>query len=52
MKRTLTADELINEIAETLREGDGEFLADIANRVLVPEITYLEDSLFEQNVDK
>lgn len=48
-KRTLTSDELINEIAETLREGDGDFIEDIANRVLVPNITYIEDSMFEQD---
>jgi len=51
MKRQLTADELVNEIAETLREGDGEFIANIANQVLVPDVTYLEDSLFEQDIE-
>ena len=49
MKRLLSADDVINEIAEVLREGDGEFIESIANQVLVPEVTYLEDSLFEQN---
>ena len=51
MKRQLTSDEVINEIAEVLREGDGEFIAKIANMVLVPEVTYLEDSMFEQEID-
>jgi len=51
MKRLLSADELVSEIAETLREGSGEFIEGIANQVLVPEITYLEDSLFEQVID-
>jgi len=50
MKRELTSDEVINEIAEILREGDGEFVANIANQVLVPEVTYLEDSMFEQKI--
>ena len=50
-KRTLTSDELISEIADVLREGDGEFIENIANQVLVPEVTYLEDSLFEQETD-
>lgn len=50
MKRILTADEVINEIAEVLSQGDGEFIAKIANQVLVPEVTYVEDSLFEQEV--
>jgi hypothetical protein len=51
MKRTLTSDEIINEIAETLREGDGEFIESIANQVLVPTVTYAGDSMFEQDTD-
>ena len=51
MKRTLTADEIISEISEELRQGDGEFIANIANQVLVSEVTYLEDSIFEQECD-
>ena len=50
MKRTLDSDELINEIAEVLREGDGEFIEKIANMVLVPTITYVGDSIFEQEI--
>jgi len=44
--RILTSDELINEISEVLREGDGEFIESIANQVLVGEVTYQEDSIF------
>jgi hypothetical protein len=51
MNRTLTSDEVINEIAEVLRQGDGEFIAGIANRVLVPTITYDGDSMFTQKVE-
>ena len=47
-KRTLTSDELIQEIAEILAMGDGEFIADIANRVIVPGVKYVGDSMFEQ----
>jgi hypothetical protein len=50
-KTTKTSDEIINEIAEVLRQGDGEFIERIANQVLVPNVTYLEDSLFEHEVD-
>lgn len=50
-KRQLTSDEVINEIAEVLREGDGQFIAFIATQVLVPDVTYLEDSLFEQDIE-
>jgi len=49
-ERTLTSDELINEIAEVLREGDGEFIESIANQVLVGEIVYKEDSIFVQSL--
>ncbi len=49
-QRTVTSDELIQEIAETLRLGDGEFIANIANQVLVPTITYDGDSFFSQTI--
>jgi len=49
--RKLSSDEVINQIAEVLREGDGEFIEDIANRVLVPEVTYKGDSIFEQEIE-
>ena len=52
MKRTLSSDELISEIAETLAEGDGEFLAGIANQVLTPFVSYDGDSLFVQEVEE
>lgn len=49
--RYLTSDELINEIAEVLRQGDGEFIERIANLVLVPAVEYDGDSTFTQEVD-
>ncbi len=48
--RTLTSDEVIDEIAETLRQGDGEFIETIANQVLVPEVIYAGDSIFTQEI--
>jgi hypothetical protein len=51
MTRTLTSDELIHEISEVLAQGDGDFVAEIANKVLVPTVTYDGDSLFTQEVD-
>lgn len=51
MKRTISGDELIQEITEVLRQGDGEFIEDIANRVLVTQVTYLEDGFFTQEVE-
>jgi hypothetical protein len=49
-KRTLTADELISEITDILHGNDGEFIEDIANQILSHKVTYIEDSLFEQEV--
>lgn len=47
-KTTLTADELIQEIAEVLAEADGKFLEVIASQILSARITYKEDSVFEK----
>jgi hypothetical protein len=46
MKRSLTTDELIAEMVEILRQGDGEFIARIANQVLSEDVSYVEDSVF------
>jgi len=51
MKRVLTSDEIIQEISEVLSQGDGEFIANIANQVLVPKVTYNGDSMFTQETD-
>ena len=51
MKRVLTSDEIIREISEVLAQGDGEFIADIANQVLVPEVTYNGVFMFTQETD-
>ena len=51
-ERTLTSDELINEITEVLRQGSGSFIEDIANRVLVPNVEYMGDSMFEQEIEE
>lgn len=48
----MTSDEVIDEIAEVLRQGDGEFIEEIANKVLVPKITYIEDSMFTQEIEE
>mgnify|MGYP000900473657 CR=1 FL=1 len=40
-KETKTADEVINEIAEVLREER------IANQILTKKFKYIEDSIFE-----
>ena len=51
MERTLTSDEIIQEIGEVLSQGDGEFIERIANQVLVPEVTYVGDSMFKHTVE-
>jgi hypothetical protein len=51
MKRTMTSDELINEIVLVLREGNVELLEEIATMVLVPLITYDGDGFFTWDID-
>jgi hypothetical protein len=47
-EKTLTPDDVIAMIAEILPENDGEFIEDIANRVLGNKVRYLEEEdLFE-----
>lgn len=45
--KTKTANEVINEIAEVLREWDGKDLERIANQILTKKVKYIEDSIFE-----
>jgi len=40
-------DDLVEQIAEALRESSGCFVAAIANQVLSYEVRYLEDDVFE-----
>lgn len=44
---TKSADDLIDDIASHLRECDGKFIAEIANKVLDKNVKYLRDSFFE-----
>ncbi len=45
-KIPLTADEVIEQIAEILKEADGDFIEHIANQVLGNKVKYKEDSVF------
>ena len=47
-KQLLSADEVINEIADILKEADGDFIEHVANQVLGRKVKYVEDSLFEK----
>jgi len=42
-----SADEIINDIAEVLREADADFILEIADQVLAWPVTYLGDSQFK-----
>lgn len=42
-REAMNADEVINMIADTLAEADGEFIEGIAKRVLAHKITYLDN---------
>jgi len=49
-KKTLTADEVISEITDILKEADGDFIEHVANQVLGRKVKYIEDSnLFQKN---
>lgn len=50
--RTWTADEVIAEIAKILRESDGEFIEEIAQKVFPSKIHYDGDSIFTQEVEE
>jgi hypothetical protein len=43
-----SADEIIQEIAEVLAQADGDSIEMIANHVLTNKVTYIGDSMFEQ----
>jgi len=45
-KKLLSADEVINEISDILKEADGDFIEHIANQVLGNKVKYLEDAKF------
>ncbi len=46
-KIKLTADQVIDQIAETLREADGKFIESIAHQVLGDKnVKYQGDSIF------
>jgi hypothetical protein len=47
-----SSDEVIQEIAETLAEADGDFIEKIANQVLTREVKYEGDSMFSQRTPK
>ena len=42
----LSVDQVIDEIREVLCQAEGEFVQDIANRVLSKQVTYKEDGFF------
>ena len=44
--KEMTADEVIEQIADVLAEADGDFIEHIANQVLGRKVRYEEDSIF------
>jgi hypothetical protein len=44
-QETYSLDEVINIIADTLAEADGEFIANVANTILAGDFTYDGDSI-------
>jgi hypothetical protein len=47
-EKTLGADDVINQIAETLCQASGEFIEEIANKVLTLKVVYQGDSIYTQ----
>lgn len=47
--KTFTADQVIRMISETLAEADGEYIAQVANNIILANVNvkYIEDSIFE-----
>jgi len=52
MKATMTADQLIQHVTDVLAQADGEFIAEIANKVLSRPVRYVGEqdgeTVFEQ----
>ena len=46
---TVGADEVIQQIVACLLEADGDFIEQIANRVITHKVKYLGDNLFEMD---
>lgn len=46
-KRTIDVDQLCQMISEVLSQADGEWIAEIANKVMTQKVTYVGDSNFE-----
>lgn len=50
MKETRSTDQVIMEVAQVLSECSGAFIEEIANKILTNKVTYLGDSLFEEEI--
>jgi hypothetical protein len=44
--RTVEVDELLQMLTETLGQCDGDFIAEICNKVMTETVTYDSDSFF------
>jgi len=51
MENTITQNEAIENIVETLREVDGMFLVKIYNMVCSDQLEYIGDSFYTTNED-
>lgn len=49
-EKTIGADDVINQIAETLCQASGEFIEAIANQVLTNKVTYQGNSIYTQGI--
>jgi len=44
---TIDIDQLLQDLAEVLGQADGEFVAEICNKVMTQKVVYIGDTLFE-----
>lgn len=47
MKESKTVNQVIEMISEILMQSDGEYIQEIANQILIENVEYIGDSMFE-----
>ncbi len=51
MTKKIKVDEVIQKVAEELAQCEGEFIEEIANKVLKNKVKYVEGEIFRVDVD-
>jgi hypothetical protein len=48
--KTVDIDKLCQEVAEVLAQGEGEWIEEMANKILTHKVKYIGGELFEQDI--